>query len=83
MEQRCCKCGIGLSVWPKDGLDIARFTDQVRFLRSERPRGLQAVSEAVFRARRRLFSNVNAELTLQMMLLEIRAACRMKAGPER
>ena len=32
--------GIGLSVWPKDGLDIARFTDQVRFLRSERPRGV-------------------------------------------
>ena len=41
-------------------------------------KGLQTASEAVFRARRRLFSNVNAELTLQMMLLEIRAAYRMQ-----
>jgi len=63
------------------------FTDEVQYIIKAASalswRGLQAVSEAVFRARRRLFSNVNAELTLQMMLLEIRAACRMKAGPER
>lgn len=56
------------------------FTDEVQYIieaaRAASWRGLQAASEAVFRARRRLFSNVNAELTLQMMLLEIRAAYR-------
>ena len=56
------------------------FTDEVQYIieaaRAVSWRGLQAASEAVFRARRRLFSNVNAELTLQMMLLEIRAAYR-------
>ena len=54
------------------------FTDEVQYIieaaRAASWRGLQAASEAVFRARRRLFSNVNAELTLQMMLLELRAA---------
>ena len=58
------------------------FTDEVQYIieaaRAASWRGLQAASEAVFRARRRLFSNVNAELTLQMMLLEIRAAYRME-----
>lgn len=56
------------------------FTDEVQYIKEAAQkaswRGLQAASEAVFRARRRLFSNVNAELTLQMMLLEMRAACR-------
>lgn len=60
------------------------FTDEVQYIIKAANalswRGLQAVSEAVFRARRRLFSNVNAELTLQMMLLEIRAACHMKGA---
>lgn len=57
------------------------FTDEVQYIieaaRAASWKGLQAASEAVFRARRRLFSNVNAELTLQMMLLEIRDAYRM------
>lgn len=56
------------------------FTDEVQYIieaaRSVSWRGLQAASEAVFRARRRLASNVNAELTLQMMLLELRRAFR-------
>lgn len=56
------------------------FTDEVQYIieaaRSVSWRGLQAASEAVFRARRRLASNVNAELTLQMMLLELRGAFR-------
>jgi DNA polymerase-3 subunit delta' len=54
------------------------FTDEVQYIieaaHTVSWQGLQAASEAVFRARRRLFSNVNAELTLQMMLLEIRGA---------
>lgn len=58
------------------------FTDEVQYIieaaQTTSWRGLQTAAEAVFRARRRLFSNVNAELTLQMMLLEIRAAYRMK-----
>lgn len=58
------------------------FTDEVQYIIEAAHRtswkGLQTASEAVFRARRRLFSNVNAELTLQMMLLEIRAAYRMQ-----
>ena len=58
------------------------FTDEVQYIieaaRTYTWRGLQAASEAVFRARRRLYSNVNAELTLQMMLLEIRAAYRLR-----
>ena len=57
------------------------FTDEVQYIieaaQTTSWQGLQAAAEAVFRARRRLFSNVNAELTLQMMLLEIRAAYRM------
>ena len=56
------------------------FTDEVQYIieaaHAVSWKGLQAASEAVFRARRRLSSNVNAELTLQMMLLELRAACR-------
>lgn len=55
------------------------FTDEVQYIieaaYKNSWRGLQAAAEAVYRARRRLFSNVNAELTLQMMLLEVRAAC--------
>lgn len=58
------------------------FTDEVKYIKEAAQKnswaGLQMVSEAVFRARRRLFSNVNAELTLHMMLLEIRAACRKR-----
>ena len=54
------------------------FTDEVQYIieavRELSWQSLQAAAEAVFRARRRLFSNVNAELTLQMMLLEIRSA---------
>ena len=53
------------------------FTDEVQYIIEAAPgaswKGLQAASEAVFRARRRLASNVNEELTLQMMLLEIRS----------
>lgn len=60
------------------------FTDEVQYIKEAAQKaswsGLQAASEAVFRARRRLFSNVNAELTLQMMLLELRAAYRTPAG---
>ena len=56
------------------------FTDEVQYIieaaHTASWAGLQAASEAVFRARRRLSSNVNAELTLQMMLLELRAAFR-------
>ena len=55
------------------------FTDEVQYIIKAASAlswsSLQSISEAVFRARRRLFSNVNAELTLQMMLLEIRRAC--------
>lgn len=29
-----CYPGIGLSVWPKDGMDVARFAEQVAYLRS-------------------------------------------------
>jgi DNA polymerase-3 subunit delta' len=58
------------------------FTDEVQYIieaaHTVSWQGLQAASEAVFRARRRLFSNVNTELTLQMMLLEIRAAYRIQ-----
>ena len=58
------------------------FTDEVQYIKEAAQKaswsGLQAASEAVFRARRRLFSNVNAELTLQMMLLELRAAYRTR-----
>lgn len=58
------------------------FTDEVQYIieaaHTTSWRGLQAAAEAVFRARRRLFSNVNAELTLQMMLLEIRSAYGIK-----
>ena len=50
--------GIGLSVWPKDGLDIARFTDQVRFLRSERPRGVNGFT--VFDLTKRLSDLVDS-----------------------
>ncbi|MDO5133184.1 MAG: DNA polymerase III subunit delta' C-terminal domain-containing protein [Eubacteriales bacterium] len=61
------------------------FTDEVQYIieaaKKTSWRGLQAAAEAVFRARRRLFSNVNAELTLQMMLLEIRAAYRNETIP--
>ena len=58
------------------------FTDEVQYIIEAAQKtswqGLQAAAEAVFRARRRLFSNVNAELTLQMMLLEIRTAYKRK-----
>ena len=58
------------------------FTDEVQYIieaaQNTSWQGLQAAAEAVFRARRRLFSNVNAELTLQMMLLEIRTAYKRK-----
>ena len=60
--------------------DSLIFTDEVQYIIEAAKKipwsSLQAAAEAVFRARRRLFSNVNAELTLQMMLLEIRAAYR-------
>lgn len=56
------------------------FTDEVQYIIEAASavswRGLQAAAEAVYRARRRLSSNVNAELTLQMMLLELRGAYR-------
>lgn len=58
------------------------FTDEVQYIieaaQTTSWQGLQAAAEAVFRARRRLSSNVNAELTLQMMLLEIRTAYKRK-----
>lgn len=62
------------------------FTDEVQYIIEAVTmlswQGLQSASEAVFRARRRLFSNVNPELTLQMMLLEIRAAYRRRETPQ-
>ena len=58
------------------------FTDEVQYIieaaQNTSWQGLQAAAEAVFRARRRLSSNVNAELTMQMMLLEIRTAYKSK-----
>lgn len=58
------------------------FTDEVQYIieaaQNTSWQGLQAAAEAVFCARRRLSSNVNAELTMQMMLLEIRTAYKSK-----